>query len=424
MSARGVRLAAGLGAACLTASLVVPNSATASAEAPPAIAVVGTVPTSEPIVAIRAYVQPVAPAGDALGLPASLHALPTEAFTVNGANYTLSVDPADLPADFIDATGVASFHVRVVAGDHTWVTNVSARAVRETPLSAPEWVEAIDSAAAVERSLEATPDRAATLSGWSRVPVLSVPATASGSSLGSTSASSVTATDVDENTPEVEDDGVMVQLYGMAPATQVLHPNCRRTKLADRVWSTTIGTTYPVGEHSAKMVITSSQGANYGIGFSVSGDKGDFSGSGSYFKKSTWGKEWLLSSKSRSYRKGIEYFKYRYECMDAMHPVYYQWEPVGETGGNGSNVGITRPNWDKCAPQDGGPFWRDDEDGTAYAYGAAVKAAGVIGIDLSIKRQYSGYQKLYYNIINNKTKLCGNNGEWPSVSGKVMQKWK
>ncbi|QLQ09513.1 MAG: hypothetical protein HZY75_02845 [Nocardioidaceae bacterium] len=64
---------------------------------------------------------------------------------------------------------------------------------------------------------------------------------------------------------------------------------------------------------------------------------------------------------------------------------------------------------------------RNKTSGKKYEYGAAVKLKDTIGIDLGISRSYSTSQSLHYKIVGTNKKLCGNN-DYPSVSGKVMEK--
>lgn len=126
-------------------------------------------------------------------------------------------------------------------------------------------------------------------------------------------------------------------------------------------------------------------------------------------------------SASRSYRKGVEYRYYREFC--GATTTGYIWEPYSETGGTGHNDDISRPDWTKCAQVDKGDWYRNSSGGTAYSYSAAVKFASMIGIDLYAKRQYSSSNKIHYVVTGTNKQLCGNNGEWSSVSGKMMMKF-
>lgn len=71
---------------------------------------------------------------------------------------------------------------------------------------------------------------------------------------------------------------------------------------------------------------------------------------------------------------------------------------------------MERSTWNEfCAPVDKGVVWkRYQSNGNAYSYGAAVKFANVIGMDLSGKKQYSSHHTIDYSIKgSNPKKLCG-----------------
>ena len=108
-------------------------------------------------------------------------------------------------------------------------------------------------------------------------------------------------------------------------------------------------------------------------------------------------------------------------CVQGCNKCTRQWFPTGETGGTGSNTGIVRPTWNTyCAPEDKDTFWRDKSDGNSYAYGAGVKFANVIGIDLSVNRNYTSSQKISYT-FSVKRRLCGNN-DYPATAGKLIER--
>ena len=323
---------------------------------------------------------------------------------VGADGFVARVDPVDVPGEYIQEDGLVDFEVRAKTSGGVYITHVSARAVVMPDATEATWADPGESAYLLPNN---------SVSGRTRYGV--VPRL------------SLTSLDGETTEPELEDDGVDVK-SGSYTETDLERAaaGCFDDPTGDvRVRSTTIGTTYPVGNSTAHMVVTSSQGAEYGIASSMSGT-GGWSQSGTKFTKSGWGKEWLPSSSQRSYRKGVEYTKVHTWCSTpyTLLDMGYKWKPTGESGGTDSNVGIDRPNWTKCAPEDPGPWWRDDSGGGAYSYGAAVKFAGVLGIDLSIKREWSSSNKLRYDIVGDRTKLCGNNDDWPSVAGKLMQKWR
>jgi hypothetical protein len=167
------------------------------------------------------------------------------------------------------------------------------------------------------------------------------------------------------------------------------------------VW-VTIGTTYPIGGNTAAtMQVDSSKGATYGIAASGSGAFGSWRGNGSRSVSGSWGFTWNGSSSSRAYRLQVKYYRYRYEYLDARCNNY-KWIPILETGGTSSVTGIERPTFTHCAPVDKGEWYRSRSDGRSYQFGSAVKFADVIGLDLSVNRQYSKSQKLKYQVVGPK----------------------
>ena len=199
---------------------------------------------------------------------------------------------------------------------------------------------------------------------------------------------------------------------------------CGDRKLGERTRSTTIGTTYPVGGDKASMSVSSSTGASYGTAYSMTnsdGVFGSFRASAGKFTRSSWGFDWDASAQSRSYRKGILYGKFLRSCARGCDECFRFWKPIGETGGTGSNTGIDRPDWGHCRHIDPGTWWRDNSGGNNYSYGGAVKFASVIGIDLSISREYNSSQKVWYKATHDR-RMCGND-DYPAMAGKVMMKF-
>ncbi len=187
-----------------------------------------------------------------------------------------------------------------------------------------------------------------------------------------------------------------------------------------RIRPTTIGTTYPVGKDTARMAVSSSQGANYGMALSSKTAYTGFSGNGSRFVQSGWSFTWAKSGEQRSYQKGIEYQLMRKACYGTgTFTPQYVWRPVGETGGVGQTMGLTRPAWKQyCQPVPEGKWSRDASSGSAYSYGAGVKFKSLIGIDLSVNRNYSSNQKITYFLKKDRS-MCGNNA-YPATASKIM----
>lgn len=315
---------------------------------------------------------------------------------ISGTHFEVRLDPATIPHTYLDADGVIFAMVTVLReGAAPLTTLTSARAVASPSGDTVAWVDALESS------------EAATQSGRARVAGRLVP------------------TD-----PDPHDHAVVVQARDYDTIFRGSDPTdtpqgCSDTKVAQRTRSTTIGTTYPVGGDKAAMTVDSSTGASYGTAWSIKNSQGvfgEFRASQAKYTRSGWGFAWDGSSRSRSYRKGILYGRFVRTCARGCDHCFRFWKPLAETGGTGSNTqGVTRPDWDHCVRIDRGLWWRDDSDGHNYEYGSAVKFADVIGIDLSISREYNSHQKLWYRATTHR-RMCGND-DLPATAGKVMMKY-
>lgn len=314
--------------------------------------------------------------------------------------FSVTLPPEGAPDGLLDANGTGSFAVMVLTDEGVYQSNMSVRAV-VGPDGEAQWAD----------------------------PEAPVVADAQGNT-AKTRVSSMVLPRSKATTSETQRLNRFVKLP-MERAKSMLSmrgeptppAGCGYKKLGSQVRSTTIGTTYPVSEDNAKMVVNSSSGASYGTAVSVktSGSWGAFKTGESKFTQSGWGFSWDPWADARSYRKGVEYGLYELSCSVGCWSCSKTWFPVGETGGTGENRGIARPDFGNCQLVSGGSWWRDNSSGSAYTNDAAVDFSGVIGIDLSISRQYNGNQKLLYN-LNKQRRMCGSN-DWPSTAGKVMSRF-
>ena len=311
---------------------------------------------------------------------------------IDGGRYQAFIDPESVPDSYVGRAGVVDLVVYATTGPNVergWETETSARITRfqGDAMSEAFWTDPIDTAA-----------------------VVSAP--------GATARSAVVPSNY---RTEVEDDGVFVENQYIPGRS---YSGCQQSNTGEQsVRSTTIGTTYPFGNSTARMTVSSSQGANYGVAAAESGSSVGFTLAGSLYSRSAWGFDWTFDTRDRSYRKGIEYTKFAITCgVPGNSYTEYKWKPTGETGGVDQNFDIARPTWNNCAGIHAEGIWRRDSDsGYSYKYGAAVKFASVIGIDLSVDRQYSAAQKIEYNVVGLNKKMCGNNAN-PSIAGKVMMR--
>lgn len=385
--------------ALLTVGLIPPPFALAGAAASdPSLPVVvrGPVGGATDISAVTFFIHPTDAVLRALPIGSASPPLVERSasdFTVKDGEYVATLDPAAVPDGYMDDEGVVFFDVIFDTAEGTYLTSTSARAVSVAPRDI-QWADAANSSSwGVRHGRKA---------------------------VGGRSLSRPPSVDIDE--PEVEYDGVPAG--EPMPAGGFDTPTgCTDTKLSTKIRSTTIGTAYPLAGDKAWMDVNSSQGASYGVAFSVkapSGAWGEFRASEDKFTKSSWGFEWAKSGRARSFRKGVEYGLFERTCYAGCTRCQRFWVPIGETGGTGNNWGITRPDWTYCQGVAPGAWWRGQEGGKNYTYGSAVKFAGVIGLDLSISRSYSGQQRLYYELPVRR-RLCGNNGN-PAVAGKIMER--
>jgi hypothetical protein len=319
--------------------------------------------------------------------------------TVDSGVFEARVNPAEIPAAYVDPQGIVDFEVYGTDGDSGWITDVSARITHEvgTPTTDKFWTDPGDSA-----------------------PLLVTSAKPSSKTNGNIRVPKKAGRGALARSTELEDDGVTVGDFTEVPDTTF--SGCVQADTGESAtrWAT-IGTSYTVGSSTGWISVSTSVGAKYGVGVSTGGG---FSANGTLWADGGWSKTWNDYSGSRSYQKQIRYEKFVKTCgVPGWTYTTTYWKPQNETGGTDHNDGIDRPDWTHCVPEDPGPWARDAANGYAYSYGSAVKFASLIGIDLSIEKNWSSNQSLNYNIHGDNQRACGNNAD-PSLAGKIMLKWR
>ena len=354
---------------------------------------------------IEVYAQPASP--DASRRRVRSRPVPVRTHRTEDRVRTYA-DPADMPKRFVREGGLVDFEVVARSDDRrsTWIT---ARLVRVG--SAFEWADPVTTSASVsgERARLTTPDGSTVA-----VPRIQSPG-------------AITSRDAQGGCVSLARFSAPVQLSDIDASAGKASGPCRYphwvyTKKY-RTRPTTIGTSYPVAKDRARMVVSSSQGAHYGIATSTEGAYAAFHATGGRFVQSGWGFTWAWSKKKRSYRKGIRYRLMKLKCYgQPIGTMQWSWHPVGETGGTGTNrKGVHRPKRRRyCATVSRGVWRRNRSDGKYYSYGAAVKFASLIGIDLTIDRNYSHRQRLEYK-LKRRRRLCGNNA-YPATAGKIIDR--
>jgi hypothetical protein len=405
------------GAAVLGVAFLQPVTPAAQAEDPSApLAVTGELPDTAASVSVS-LVPDLGKLED--GERAEEYQLPEAEYLLDGASFQLLIDPADVPSSYIQDDGILDLAVdgEVQNGTiyriHTSVRMVAVateddgtdRTLSRSGYTV-EWRDPVDTSGLVG---DDAVERAGTSRSMSsaRVPVLAIG-------------------DEETTDPEAEDDGTTVSKDEYVEVPEgVDRAMCWYDPVPgvdSRQRSTTIGTTYPTtAGDTAHMVIEESRGADYGQAYMATGSSGGWSANGEKFTRDSWSKTWGNVSAQRSYRKFIEYDMFYFSCRGSSGPIGRFWRPVGETGGTGHNDGINRPNWTYCTRVDAGTWARKSTTGESYKYGAGVKFAGVIGIDLSVDRQYSSDQYIEYQLDGNNQRLCGNS-DYPARAGKIMEK--
>jgi hypothetical protein len=409
-------IVAAVGVASLGPAMLIATPKAGAQSLPEPLALAGTAPGEG--FSIVVDVLPSSAAMKALPTGKSLapYRLDQSSVQQAGASYSVAVDPTQIPSRYLDPAGIVTFQITAQdpATGAVLTTVASARGVRVGADSPPVWADPVASADGVAQTTQTASGSTNTMTATSSdgLPVLA-----------SAAADGVGVTDPGALTPIVapaKGGGLVGQPTAQAAtAGNCVGPGAHMMKKASKLVYATLGTTYPVGKSKAFMMVSASQGAAYGSGLSVSGKYGTWSASGTKHSDGNWSKTWLGSSSSRSYQKQVEYFKWEYQFLDSRCN-YFRWIANQETGGTTSNTGIARPDFGNCVPEDPGPWARTDSKGTSYSYDAAVKFSSVIGVDLSISRNYSTSQFVQYDIVGRK-RLCGSD-TWPTKAGKIMEK--
>lgn len=387
------------------------SSAYGATSDPPVIAT-GVVPSRFTAADLQVELLPAINGGMTRGTSLPTYFVPKSGIHLSSDHrLVVRLAPESVPRAFRWKDGVVN--VVIHAGDSTgsWDTSLSAQSVTT---SAVKWADPQQARDVIFRyphpSVHATYSRATARisgSGSLTTTLADLPAPRFGQAIDTPVAARVTANVVSPRCP----DG------GSGPhQSQFLSEK--------RAWAT-IGTSYPVGQDSAFMAVStsSSNGAKYGGALAYSGVKAFASGSA--FASGDWGFTWNSSGNSRSYRKQVDYIRYReYNYLGGPGCDHVRWIADKETGGTATNTeGVTRPNWTQCVPQSPGLWTRGTSTGYKYEYGAAVKLEEALGIDLSISRSYSSTQKLAYHIHKGNKRLCGNDST-PATAGKIMEKFR
>lgn len=421
----GLRRAAAL---TLAGVLLATVSATVNSPAPAAAAgaedrptlLEASLPDGLAAASVQAFAVPPSTDTEVVGESRAWQPVATD--LVGDRPFAVVLDPTQVPEEFRYAHGVVDFSL-FLRDQHgtSWTTFLSARA-GAVPATDPGagyehvWV------LAHETEHDVTP-----LTAPSGYPVL-VPDAGPVPAGATMAASSATTADYDDEAADVNpSEFARVELP--ANMTGSAGNNClRETYEGDVNRPTTIGTSYPIGTTTSGFVHSNSStnSSSLGVAVGYEGENGGFTWKQGGEKRAggSWSGTWALEGAKRSYRIDTNYHKYT--LGKGCHGEVRYRRPHIEIGGGGTNYqGLTRPGWNTyCAPQPlNYTFKRDDTDGKAYTYEAAVKFASAIGIDLSIAKQYSQNNLVSYKFSGDvKHQLCGKD-EYPSKSSKLIDRF-
>ncbi|GAA1353671.1 hypothetical protein [Streptomyces beijiangensis] len=319
----------------------------------------------------------------ALSLPSG-----SDTITTAGSTFTVKVDPADIPAEFIGPNGVVSFDLEIFdakSNKYTWTTQ-SAR------LDGGAWKDPLTSA-----ELNNAKARSAT-----------------------TSAPPSVTTHLDAATAAVASSFSPVQTRS---------EQCITTKGGYHDAMAQIGTGYPAApgygttRGSAWLNHQSGSEITFGAGLSTNGTTWKASGSTSVATSKSVSFDWDPSTFwNQQYKVEVRYVTYTRSCGGIL--INKQVKATSETGvfKTGQPGTGTPPNWlstSKCGFNYAAGTW-SKTTGKAYSYGTGVDISSVIGIDLSTSRAYTSSSKLNYKMDKAHDSLCGDTDK-PGLSGKVQQ---
>ncbi len=176
-----------------------------------------------------------------------------------------------------------------------------------------------------------------------------------------------------------------------------------------------IGQTWPYGSDKGWMKSSTSHAFSVGAAASASGVYGDWESSGSTSAESGITFTWAESVAYREYREEHRYGKFQFVCAGkggdwSSHELF---GTGGYTTAASTNPGFTTHPVTVSA----GLWERNRTDGSHFKLSAGVKAAGVLGINLSVDTNYSQVHELSYRLVA-AGKIYGDTNV-PSLAARV-----
>lgn len=354
------------------------------------------------------------------GVGVSLHRLPPSAVRTAGNRFAVVLDPATVPDAHVSRDGKVNFEVDVYDPVTSQRAATSTTVRRVTYDQAQVWADALQvvsaqagkgSAGTVKAPRLTTADLgrkdgATTLAQVTAELASRLPA------LTTTMQPAGPAAPAGARTADPDSAAATAAAAGAICAFAPNVPTRRR-------WAT-VGTSYPVGKHTSKLLYSSRTESEFGVG--VSFDEGaSWTAGGNRTLDDDWGQNFRYSSTIRSYRIQVEY---RLNiCYNSQgYETSRKWKPVRQPGYTRSHRLSSRPNWKTCGPVSSGRWYRGRVRGNDYRLSFGVKFKKVLGIDLSTRRAYSEDASLwYYSPV--KRRLCGNDDE-AGYASKIRERFK
>ncbi|MFI7415526.1 hypothetical protein ACIBU0_43525 [Streptomyces sp. NPDC049627] len=394
MIARKLAVLTAAGACAVAGLLNVPASQAATGDP---VAFTGSVDTQIPLdralFTLRADLPAARTAGLADGDDVPMLKLPTAGISTSGTSFSVAVDPADVPENYIGSNGLVSLELEIYdpqSNSYAWTTQsvrlVGGQSTRSAGAAGRSWADPLIPGQA----------SAGTRSAASRPPKVKV-------HLG--------------RAPK-----------GVKNAFVSRADTCRTTKIGQNDAWATIGEGYPAapgyGTKRGTVWMTHSNGSEitYGAAVTTDGHKWSAEGSSSVANTQGFDFQWDPDNfMSISYRTEVRYYKYKYDCGGVI--INRKVKAALETGGVKTiHTDGLPPHWlsrSKCTFNMPSGTWTKTT-GKAYANSGGVKISSVIGIELSTARTYTKGSTLSYKMDAGHDSLCGNTDK-PNPASKVQQ---
>lgn len=319
--------------------------------------------------------------------------------TSGDGEFTLEVDPDDIPAGYISDTGQVDLTVIGWNGDHVGEHAVSVTAVQmdgRDQFVDPLGLDPLHNDPAVER----------TAASRLVVPAGGLPATAA----------APVAIDVAANDEQVDaPDGAADK-----PWTE-----CSTTLLSRYYRYANIGDGWPQDSgQTSSFEFQGTQSSTLQTAYDISTDSGGWTRGGSVTRSAGFGQIWGKSSAGRYFKIRTEQGKYKKVCYivsggsKSYSHTKYEVRTIRLTGGTDQATSGFEPAWKYCENIAAGTWRRVSSSGKAYTHSYGLDISGIVGFDVTSKSQYDTSNELRYHQATNRYRGCGNN-DWIGHASRV-----